>query len=738
MKYKLTLALLSIFLLTFTLFNFAFAALSTLGVSIDTVTDSYFTPSPDGTAYYTGKGIRCEETDNGTSYVYLLPTYNASAANETRVYAYRVTYTGTFAGSTVIGYMDFDHDRNEDSTIVKVTSVSGIGGGLPMYALTSSSSNGVSCTLHCSTFTLTSAGSISAAIDTQAIGPSCNHGLYGHDAWGITDGYIGVVASTWYETGGGLDRCYVTASAIEIQTSDGDIIGGVSSVTPIYYEAYSSNAWYRPSVFKITNGEDWEDCTGFGRFGIVCLDASGSYLHYDVNFASFFCENSGGVPTMSDGKWTETVGGGATNEIELNINERPYPPMRYGSTGNNWLYWSQDQLSMIEITQGGTISATIIDQIDWTNNWSPCQSYPVWIGGNRYITLSSAVSASTVYAAGFDIDSTDLSISMIIDDQETTGINRISGSRLQLIQTGQTGYYQVASANSSSLVYGYSFLFYVPPTVSTDSVSNITETSAICNGELVDEGANVPTTIGVCWSDFSANPSISGSHTATTGAFLTGETWADSMPNLTAGTLYYTRAYAQSASGIGYGDTIQFYTAPAYSNYLLNFTYDADHISGTPTYTIQDQSGENHDATFTLAPNPAGISGTLGPLIPASETDASYLVTGENLVWAAPDEPENMYEEQDLEGKLGIPGQTADDIADMWGVTSAIIWSLVVTAMLVMVGFGSTRAIHSPFWTAIMVGSLIFFCWEMGIFAGWLALSYPFTAAGIIVSRKFY
>ena len=94
------------------------------------------------------------------------------------------------------------------------------------------------------------------------------------------------------------------------------------------------------------------------------------------------------------------------------------------------------------------------------------------------------------------------------------------------------------------------------PTVTTSAASNITETTAICGGNVTSDGGVAVTARGVCWST-SQNPTISDSHTTNgsgTGSFTSN------LTGLTAGTTYYMRAYATNSAGTAYGNEVSFTT----------------------------------------------------------------------------------------------------------------------------------------------------------------------------------
>jgi len=128
--------------------------------------------------------------------------------------------------------------------------------------------------------------------------------------------------------------------------------------------------------------------------------------------------------------------------------------------------------------------------------------------------------------------------------------------------TANTTYYVRAYAkNSQGTAYGQEVSFttedYTTPVLTTSNVTNITQTSAKCGGNVTSDGGVQVTQRGVCWAT-TPNPTTSSNH-AEAGEG-TGEFFCD-MTNLTANTTYYVRAYASNSKGTAYGDQLSFSTS---------------------------------------------------------------------------------------------------------------------------------------------------------------------------------
>lgn len=126
---------------------------------------------------------------------------------------------------------------------------------------------------------------------------------------------------------------------------------------------------------------------------------------------------------------------------------------------------------------------------------------------------------------------------------------------MQGLASNTTYYVRAFATNAVGTGYGQEKSFTTlsagtTPTVSTSSVTSITQNSATCGGNVTSDGGATVTARGVCWST-SQNPTVSGSHTTDgtgTGSFTSNIT------GLTAGQSYYVRAYATNSAGTSYGE----------------------------------------------------------------------------------------------------------------------------------------------------------------------------------------
>lgn len=97
------------------------------------------------------------------------------------------------------------------------------------------------------------------------------------------------------------------------------------------------------------------------------------------------------------------------------------------------------------------------------------------------------------------------------------------------------------------------------PTVTTKDVTNITTNSAICGGNVTDDGNGTVTARGICWSE-THNPTINNIYSEETNNGTGTGSFTSQLTNLKDNTTYYVRAYATNEKGTNYGEEKSFTT----------------------------------------------------------------------------------------------------------------------------------------------------------------------------------
>ena len=155
------------------------------------------------------------------------------------------------------------------------------------------------------------------------------------------------------------------------------------------------------------------------------------------------------------------------------------------------------------------------------------------------------------------------------------------------LNPGTTYYVRAYARNEKGTGYGNEFSFtteghsggggggggttITQPTVTTNDVTDITSSSAICGGNVIDNGGGNVIARGVCYGT-SQNPTLNDNYTSDgngTGMFTSD------LTDLAENTTYYVRAYATNETGTSYGEQKSFTTEsdqpapPTWTNGIL-------------------------------------------------------------------------------------------------------------------------------------------------------------------------
>lgn len=125
------------------------------------------------------------------------------------------------------------------------------------------------------------------------------------------------------------------------------------------------------------------------------------------------------------------------------------------------------------------------------------------------------------------------------------------------------------------------------PEVSTDSITDIGQTSATFHGTLLKIGDTAVNDFGFCWAT-TPNPTINNNKISN-GSTSTKQSFSDVVTGLSENQLYYVRAYAINSKGIVYGRELNFTTIHNTLNDCLAAYYPFN-------ANTNDESGNNNHA----------------------------------------------------------------------------------------------------------------------------------------------
>jgi len=135
-------------------------------------------------------------------------------------------------------------------------------------------------------------------------------------------------------------------------------------------------------------------------------------------------------------------------------------------------------------------------------------------------------------------------------------------SNITELSEGNDYFVKAYAMNEAGTSYGelksFSTIPVTLPEVETSNVSDITTNSAICGGNVINNGNGTVTARGICWSN-TENVSLENYEGITENGTGTGS-FISNLTDLTDGTIYYVVAYAINEKGTGYGEVKSFTT----------------------------------------------------------------------------------------------------------------------------------------------------------------------------------
>lgn len=150
--------------------------------------------------------------------------------------------------------------------------------------------------------------------------------------------------------------------------------------------------------------------------------------------------------------------------------------------------------------------------------------------------------------------------------------------------------YYLRSYATNSVGTGYgsvkSFITVIPTVINTSVITNITEETADCGWDLLEDGGEQPITCGLCWST-SPNPTIADTKTSQS---CNKGIYTYQITGLSDSTVYHVRAYATNSLGTTYGLNKTFTTTYLYAPTISTYTGSSITINSANSggYNISD------------------------------------------------------------------------------------------------------------------------------------------------------
>ena len=389
--------------------------------------------------------------------------------------------------------------------------------------------------------------------------------------------------------------CYGTSQSPDISgnhTEDGSGTGdfghnitGLSSATTYYARAYATNrngTYYASNIvsFTTTSGLPTVVTDNVTNITTTTAKCGGNVTNnggYNVT-ARGICWNTIGGPDLNDQHTTNGSGNGAFTANLTGL--EPYVTYYVRAYATNQVGTSYGE-EMSFTTNDGSITVTTNSVSDITPTSATCGGVVTVSSGNTFPVTTRGVCWSTSHNPSTSDSHT----------SDGSGAGSFTSSITGL--TVNTTYYVRAYAtNQQGTFYGEEKSFTTNDgsvTVTTNSVSNVTPTSAMCGGNItVPSGNTFPITArGVCWST-DHNPTTNDTHTSDgTGAGA----FTSSIIGLSVNTTYYVRAYATNQQNTYYGEEKSFNTTSGLPTVITKSITDIAPLSATGGGNVTSDNG---------------------------------------------------------------------------------------------------------------------------------------------------
>ncbi len=291
----------------------------------------------------------------------------------------------------------------------------------------------------------------------------------------------------------------------------------------------------------------------------------GTIIHIENTSSTEFSTTSGTVSNTLSGIWNLASSGDQMLAYQSSIGVRPTSP------------------TFIAAIDADYYITSTYDGIDgWGSsyyNQSYCSFIPPGLtNGVNCIALVNGTTSvynyatSSYYTVGYEVDNYKYAGTLTgTADAVRTAINTTSN-------------WYGNEDGTLNIISGYSIPNItapaIAPTLTTQSLSSISSTTATGNGTITATGNANITERGIYWSTTDGFADGAGTKVSTTGDWSATGTFTQDITGLNPGTNYFVKAFATNSAGTGYGMQVSFTTAAPVDPYSQLYwgTYDTDKI----------------------------------------------------------------------------------------------------------------------------------------------------------------
>ena len=227
-----------------------------------------------------------------------------------------------------------------------------------------------------------------------------------------------------------------------------------------------------------------------------------------------------------------TFGGGSSSYSGLSASNPPYPKLMFGAADNSYQRVS-------------SLSSASSLKIRYEGNGSASGTV-----GSPGIVVELALFNPTLFLGSLNVIEMRVGV-----HNRLGGVSMLASASASLVDytlAQNQSYVFIGNATGTTwkvIAGAHMDLSALLPTLTTTAITGATGTGATSGGTITSPRGTAITASGVCWGT-SPNPTIANSKT--TGATASGS-FTGTLTGLTAGTLYYVRAYATNTAGTAYG-----------------------------------------------------------------------------------------------------------------------------------------------------------------------------------------